>query len=280
MSELFITVTFPGMRETTYTFDTFPVRIGRGEANHLTIRHRAVARELCVAWIEPDGRTVRVEERPLLTNPLLMGKTRVEGGVSREAMTLSAGPCSIGFYTRKKASPSDRRKRGFSIGVTLVFIVLITMLFQKKKQNSLDITATLPKTPLCEFEPTRCDDRVGCREQARIVLTRAREMLSRPSLDPGSRARAVGLMRSAADLYAGISEELAAPVYREADERERQLNHRYQGEVVRLKQAIAAGDPLRIRTAARRVLDHLTGCDIETEALRRLAQHEMRGAVK
>jgi HPt (histidine-containing phosphotransfer) domain-containing protein len=273
MAELFIMVKYPGMSDTTYSFDKFPVRIGRSETCHLSICHQAIARELCTAWIEPDGRTVRVEERPRLTNPLLSGKTRVTGGISGGVLDLSVGPCKLSFYSKKNNPKTGYRKKRLAILLALVVVVLFVSGLGKRDRGSSHpgVVASLPKTPFCAVRAEECTSPAVCSERARLLLGRAREMLSRPNIDRAERIRAAGMMRSAVGLYGRVSPHLSDTVQQEVADIEHQLTQQYQQDIVGLKRALDVNDLETAHETAHRIYQDIEGCNSEAaEALARL----------
>jgi hypothetical protein len=275
VKELFITVSFPGMLETTYRFDEFPVRVGRSPSNHLTVRHEAIARELCTAWIEPDGKGVRVEERPNLVNPLLSGKSRVQGGISGESVSLSVGPCKITFFSNmaKPRTPSNRKR--VTVLASLVVLALLILVIQGSG-SSLSVSpslAALPKTPFC-FEVTEhCDTKAACVERARLLSTRAREMLVRPNVNRAERIRAAAMLSSSAELFSRAALHQADSIRREATSARLELTRAYQQDVMALRRALAKGEIGLIQSTASRLMADLDGCGAEAQrVLRQIVQ--------
>lgn len=262
MPELYITVSFPGMPEKTYRFDRFPVRVGRSEANDLAICHESVPRDLCTMWPEPDGRTVRVEERPGLKNPLLAGSTVVCGGVSREVVKLSVGPC--GLTARTGEAPSRARRPGKGAAVSAVVVVAVIAIgVAARRTDTASVAfsaAALPKTPFCAEAPPTCASSGACAEQARMLVSRAREILSRPWLGRPERIRAAMTLETAAGMMGPEAANEADAWRSQAADLKTALTQQYQQDVMALARALRDGAPEAVRAAATPLLRDLGIC--------------------
>ena len=267
MPQLHAVVEIPRRGRTTYAFDTFPVRIGRSDDNQLIIAHECVPRDLCTAWLETDGKTVRVEERPGLRNPLVCGKSRVQGGISASRLQLRVGPVRLILSSEEERAPSGTRKRtGFVVAAagTAAMLMIVAMGGPPPKaDHKAALFEVLPKSPLCATPKVQCNTPAQCAERARLLPARATEMLSRRSLSLVDRVRAVTMLGEAA---AAAKNGIARPVnsiFLEASRAESALNNQFQQEIMRLRTALINKDSKTIREAAASLRDALYGCDPE-----------------
>lgn len=274
MTELFIAVSCPGQAEITYSFDRFPVHIGRLPSCDLSIRHEAVARELCSVWVEPDGKTVRVEERPGLTNPLLSGTVRVFGGLSAEVANLTVGPIRLSIFTDPSARTSSNHKKRFILLGGLAALVLIFVVLGNRPSmgQRKDVLSSLPKHPFCQPTTLDCEDPVLCLEQARLAVSRGREMISRPLSRTSDHIRGVSLMTAGLERIKETASKPEAHLQDEIRAAKQNAIRAYQQEVIALRAALRSGNDDAVRAAAATVLTDLETCDdAVTTPLRRLS---------
>ncbi len=284
MTQLFVTVTHAEKDQSSiYSFDTFPVRIGRSASCHLSIGHQAVPRELCTAWIEPDGTTIRVEERPHLTTPLLRGRSRVCGGVSAPEIDLKVGPITLSFRAGAPKSSTVQRSRTKMIFyasaiVALVGLARICLFPGDSPADSHMLPASLPKTPFCADSVIHCDSPKQCERKARLAIGRARETLSHPGAGPREHIEAAVTLKAAAKRLALDNIDDARSVAEEAERIHAVLTRRYQRNVMALKEGLRVGNKEKIHRFARLVLEDIETCDgVSTHFLTKLI-HETREA--
>ncbi|MDJ0763836.1 MAG: hypothetical protein QNJ97_12725 [Myxococcota bacterium] len=271
MQELSIVVTAEGENSRTYQFREFPVRIGRSPECHLSICHEAVPRELCIAWLENRGRTVRVEERPHLTNPLLQHQRLVDGGISGPRIDVSVGPVGLTF------EPSASRKdptinigklnsaRTVIIGIIGLVLVLIALTTQLNTvgSRSLDGYTLLPPHPICRIPEDTCDDALVCRERIRLFASRAQEMLSRPGDDPGVQIHAAMLLKRAVQLGQAADDPEIRVITNAAKIAEENVVVAYQRDALALKQILekSTSNQEAVASMASRLSNYLAFCD-------------------
>ncbi|MDD5305944.1 MAG: hypothetical protein PHU25_01360 [Deltaproteobacteria bacterium] len=267
-NELSVRVAVPGSREAVYRFAEPVVRVGRSDACHLSICHEAVPRELCRAWVEEGGGSVRVEERPGLRNPLMKGKRPVRGGVAGPVLHLSIGPVSLVFEPadpihRPASSAKPGLRRAAFAGLALATVACAVLL----ASDRLDRTPlsgpvdTLPATPFASPTRTSCPDVGECVVEARLSASRARELLSRPGATPGTGVAATRLLRDAATKLALAGASDATDVATQADDLERRTLAAYRREVLALERALERGDEPAKGAAARNLIEFLGAGD-------------------
>ncbi len=268
MKELFIRVSFPGRNEAIYRFRETPVRVGRSPECHLSICHQAVPRELCIAWLEEDGRTVRVEERPQLTNPLLKGKNLVTGGVSGKSIELTVGPLKLQFASEEgRIDVSNHKSRRpirpvfFAIVGLALFSIAALSIFKDVGSHHQSGIRQLPDDPLCRTVTEYCESPHSCLERARLLATRARELLLRPGHLPINEIRAASLLGRAARLYESGNAPEADDIRREATQIEDRVRDSYKRDVVALRRSLESGGPNHAGDIAKRVHSYLIDCD-------------------
>ena len=277
MSDLHIQLALPDRQTKLYVFNTFPVRIGRDRANHLPIDHAAVPRELCIAWLETDGQTIRVEERPGLTNPLLRGNTRVQGGVSGTSLHLKAGPAQLLFSTEPAAARVPKKKRALSpvwISAAGALILLIASGKPGARTNQEpDVFALLPKSPLCPPSFATCSGEVTCRARARLLRERAAETLSRRSVSLAERVHAIYQLQESVQLC--VTADPKAHTQTETSLRAalKGLDDAYQQARMDLRIAVDVSDDRKIIDVSKDLKDTLGSCHPEAvPALTRLIE--------
>ncbi|MCP4606153.1 MAG: hypothetical protein GY847_37510 [Proteobacteria bacterium] len=272
MKELTIKVTFPGKREAIYRFKESPVRVGRSSECHLSICHEAVPRELCLAWLEDDGRTVRIEERPHLTNSLLNGKSLVTGGVSGANVELTLGPLKLRFAPEEnfigvsggqEQSPKQKQVRPFVLAAAGLAVFLAASLLIMKDRNVAHTNnfQLLPDDPFCQTIEEHCELPVSCLERARLLTTRARELLSKPLSSPSHEVSAASLFERAAQLYETIKAPEAIQTRRKAARMKEQVRDAYRRDVVALRRSLKSAGSIDPVDMARRVSGYLIDCD-------------------
>lgn len=267
MRELAVRVVLPGEPPRIYRFADPVIRIGRSPDCQLAICHEAVPRELCVAWLEDDGRTVHVEERAGLTNPLLHGNRLVRGGVSGERVELAVGPILLGLAPSApgnhvfQASAPRRISRAAAAAALLAAVALFGgAILVRGEKTSASRPDQLPEDPWCSAEVPACGAPQACREQARLLATRAEEVLARPSGAPEDRVRAVLMLDRAERLAAAGGAPDAGALQAKLAERRRAVTAEYRREAVALKQLVRAGSEPTATEQARRVLAYLAEC--------------------
>jgi hypothetical protein len=206
MKELSITVFAPGKPEATFRFENRPICVGRSGNCHLSIRHEAIPRELCMAWLEEEGSIVRVEERPHLTNPLITKGSVVSGGISGKRVELCVGPIQLVFAPADEEICAPGKKTTNWVRITGLSILSLATLFwaiamEDEKKITGRVTLDLPDSPLCPGKDERCDSFETCTERARLLASRAEEIHSRPSASTRDRVRATSFLVRAARLY-------------------------------------------------------------------------------
>ena len=276
MPQLHAVVEIPGRGRTTYAFDVFPVRIGRSEENQLILAHECVPRELCAAWLETDGKTVRVEERPGLKNSLVCGKVRVQGGMSAARLQLRIGPVRFVLSSEEERESSGARKRtGIVVAAAAAAAMLMIVAVGGPSRNAdrkAGLFEVLPKSPLCTETEIHCTGAVQCAERARLLPARAAEMLSRRSLPLVERVRAVSMLRESV-VSAETGGRTDNTLSLDAAQAEASLNVQFQQEIMRLRTALINEDSKAIRTSAASLRDALYDCAPEVrERLNRLVE--------
>lgn len=267
MTPLFVTVThLENDQSTTYCFDTFPVQIGRSASNHLAIGHPAVPRELCTTWIEPDGETIRVEERPHLTTPLLRGRALVRGGVSARKMDLKVGPIQLSFRVGEAATSASQPSHKKMLLYALAFVVLIALVRWCCRSNDTsfaprELIASLPQTPFCVDSSLPCDSPIHCERKARLAVSRARETLGHPGATRREHIEAAATFKAAAKRLAMIRVDDVTPLLREAEGIQSAIARRYRQNLMGLKEGLRVDNKERIHRFARLVLDDIETCD-------------------
>ncbi|MCP4674923.1 MAG: hypothetical protein GY854_05325 [Deltaproteobacteria bacterium] len=268
MKELSVTVTFPGTPEATYRFREFPVRIGRLPECHLSICHESVPRDLCLVWLEDEGRTVRVEERPGLTNPLFVGRSLVAGGLSGDVVDLAVGPVKLKLASVERLADSKASGKGrqswFQIIVALGLVVLgISVFFGHGvgQKTDSDMSEMLPDEPFCGPAKETCRSKEACDERARILVSRGRELLSRPGFSPSDQVRAAIFLERGARFYAAAGAPVTSSIQREADEAKGKVASAYKRDVMKLRRSLREDATAVARVnAARRVSSYLVEC--------------------
>jgi hypothetical protein len=282
MTALLITVEIPDNGCTTYRFEQCRVRVGRHQDCDLSICHEAMPRELCVAWIEDDNCTLRVEESPRLTNPLINGKNIVAGGVSGPGMELAVGPIVLRFTVsdRKSFSVQEKKAGGrnrvgmVAAGATLITLAAVFIGGTPKDPYRKNGFSKLPDSPFCSFLADRCDMPEICTERARLLITRARDLNSRPGGNREHKVRAASLLRRAARLHSRLNSLLVDTLEQEASRSEEAVTTAYRRDVSMLGRALRRGrKSAAIALAAKRVFGHLGACHSRERAwLQRLQE--------
>lgn len=265
MSKLHIQLELAHQKQTAHIFETFPVRIGRSKFNDLKIDHESIPRELCIAWLETDGQTVRVEERPGLKNPLLCGKTRVEGGISGKNLHLRAGAAAIGFSADGFMEKSTVPKRSFGVAAAsalcLIFVIAAVGRTGPKTQSGADLFSVLPKSPNCHEPSVQCADRVSCEERARLLYERGQEILSRRGATLTDLSRAVSNLKDSLSLTVSVAPVDTAEATQLPAHAEERLMNAYQQEVMRLRAAVKEQNRAAVKTSAALIKDAIGICD-------------------
>ncbi len=277
MQELHIQVTLQNQQKRAYVFREFPVRIGRSAACHLQIDHEAVPRELCIAWLETDQCTVRVEERPGLTNPLLCKNTRVDGGISGKLLELKAGPATLVLSSEPPREKTKDKKGTLGVvGALSAGVALLIMAAGRSgstAKNEVDIFAVLPRSPVCAEPEVRCEALPECKERARLLRERAAETLSRRGDSVSEKVRAVLQLRESLRLCQRVDLPAAAKTEKNLRAAEERLAEAYQQALVRLRVAMKAEDGPAVVAAARRIKEGIGTCDTRaTRVLERLIE--------
>lgn len=273
MKELCVTVSVLGGQSTEYRFDEPVVRIGRSAECHLSICHEAVPRELCRAWLEGDG-TVRVEERPNLSNPLLCKGRRVVGGLSGDLLDLSVGPVQLKFSSslvRPEKIPAGARKKKtvLAAGVAAVLLLAscIAVLVKPKPAARLSMP-DLPDNPLSLEQSELCDSTLTCREKGKMLATRAKEIAHRAGAGAAEKVRAASLLVRAGRLLAAAGDPSAREVALNAKAMEQEVVAAYRRQVLALRLAVERGDRAAAISIAQNVAGYLA--DREDRAGERL----------
>jgi hypothetical protein len=275
MTALFITVETPENGQTTYRFEKRRVRIGRRKGCDLSIYHRAMPRELCVAWVEDDACTVRVEERPRLTNPLIKEESIVAGGVSGKRMAFSVGPIKLRFEAGQGNSNAAMHKKNTltrcfvlaATGAISVALAIVLLGGTRRDPSHDNPFLKLPDTPFCPRNTDRCNVPETCRERARLLITRARDLNSRTGEGRAHGVRAATFLRRAAQLYRLSKSPLVGKVEQEASLAEEAIKAAYRRDVMTLGEAIRRGrKPLEIEAATDRVAAYFGPCHVRERA--------------
>ncbi len=262
MGELSITVSIPGSCSSTYQFSDPIVRIGRSPDCHLTISHEAVPRDLCSCWLEEEGNLVRVEERSGLTNPLLVDRKRVIGGISGAALTLQVGPVFLDIEPAKSVtinrSSANRRSPRTVLIAALAVVAIGVMLLPTPDEKAGSIGPdVLPRSPLPEVSVEPCPSSHGCKERSDLLISRADALLDHAHPSPADQIRAIGLLTHAAELVRSTSKKTAERLSGRVAVLERRVLAAYRREVLALMQALETGDSPRTAAAARNVAAYL-----------------------
>ncbi len=269
MTALLITVEIPETGQTTYRFEKGRVRVGRHQACDLSICHQVMPRELCVAWVEDDSHTVRVEERPRLTNPLIKGKTIVAGGVSGKRMVLSVGSIRLRFEAGEGTAPAVSRKKGpvtkpllfAAPGAIILGLAVIFLGGTNGDASRASGFSTLPDNPFCPVEEDPCDAPESCMERARLLITRAGDLRSRPGGRLEYQVRAATFLRRAAYLCHAAKSPRFPLVEQEASRMEDAIGKAYRRDVMLLRGTVREGGKIaKMGEAAARVVAYLGPC--------------------
>lgn len=282
MTDLRITVSVPGEHPRTYLFGDTPVLIGRSPKCRLSICHEAVGRELCRAWIEGDGRSVRVEECPGLTNPLTMGSNPVRGGLVGKRLDLNVGPLSLSFRPSSSedndvaaSSPKILAPRRIAPALAVVAILGLGAVFAFRPhapsttRNDIDLPDSVPLNPY-KSKPGQVAKPV---QQAAILHSRAVELLSRTGAGPREKAIATGLMLESADLLKLDGDSIETSRRRkDAEDLKRALDLSYRKEVLALHRHLEKNNMSAASAVASTLLEYLDHGDGHTvERLKQLA---------
>ena len=271
MTDLRITVSVPGEHPRTYLFGDTPVLIGRSPRCQLSICHEAVGRELCKAWIEGDGRSVRVEECPGLTNPLTMGSNPVRGGLVGKRLDLSVGPLSLSFAPSSSegnngTSSPEKGRTPRRIAPILVVVAILGMsaVFAFRPgapsttRSVVDLPDSVPLNPN-KSKPGRVAEPA---QQAAILYSRARELLSRNGAGPREKAIAAGLMLESADLLKLDGDSIETSRRQgEARDLKRALDLSYRKEVLALHRHLERNNMSAASAVASTLLEYLGSSD-------------------
>lgn len=277
MGAIAITVKLPGEPTKAYRFEELPLLVGRSPTCGLSICHEAVPRRLCRIWLEDQGRAVRVEELPGLTNPLLCAGRPVRGGATGPGLALAIGPVAI--EVRPAAAPAaargdDRfRARGPLIGAAVAagLLLLVGLFVARPAVHPAAVAAlALPDDPLPAPPSAGCAEPAGCRERADLLASRARALLDDPAAPPSARIRAVGLLEHSASLSEGTDPAVATARRTAAERAARELRQEYRRERAHLGRALQAGDRPAATAAAARLSGFLQPAT-HRDALRGLA---------
>jgi len=263
MPELDIRVTLPGAPQRSYRFAEVPVLVGRSENCHLIVRHAAMPRELCRIWLEDDGRTVRAEERPGLTNRLLRGGLPVRGGTGGPRLELAVGPVKLlAEPARFRGSPArmDGRRRALAgLGLLAALAGLTWSLGSAPAGGDAPLMPELPQEPLPAGDAgARTAGAAVDPARAALLESRAADLLSRPDAGPAEQVQALLALRQAATL---LPEDRAGIVDRHADRLERALKAAYREQSLALERALTRGDAEAASRAARSLLAYLARHD-------------------
>ncbi len=267
MTDLKITVSVPGEHSRTYLFGDTPVLIGRSPKCRLSICHEAVGRELCKAWIEGDGRSVRVEECPGLTNPLTMGSNPVRGGLVGKRLDLNVGPISLSFRpyksrdnygTTSSAKSSAPRRIASALAVMAILGLGAALSFWPRAPSTIHGAVDLPGSvplPTPQSKPGRM---AVPTEQAAILYSRAVELLARTGAGPREKAIAAGLMLESADLLELDGDSIeTSQRRREAENLKRALDLSYRKEVLALHRHLEKSNMDAASSVASTLLEYL-----------------------
>ncbi len=271
MHNLCISVSVRGENPTKYVFEEFPVQIGRAKNNHLSIQHQAVPRELCIARIESDNQTIRVEERPNLTNPLLNGSKLVEGGISGPCLNLTVGPVSLSFSINDMSTDRIITKRRFGL-IAILFVAAVSGLIALNRMRvnnseSESSQTALPKTPLCKTVEITCKTQEHCAERMRLNNARSKEILSRPRPSMQDRVHAIMLMQESILIGHELEFAISDNFKKDLKKAENTLIGIYQQEVLVFKQALQNQNEKAARESASRLKEVIRNCEDEPEKL-------------
>jgi hypothetical protein len=260
MTDLSIHVVLPGALDRAYRFAAMPVLVGRSETCHLSVRHAAMPRELCRLWLEDDGRRVRVEERPGLTNPLLRDGVPVRGGASGPRLSLAVGPVRLVAEPARFCEAARTAGRGrrllAALGAVAAVAGLACALGSTTRAAGEPGLPRLPGSPLPgDADETGPDDGPRARARAALLESRAADILSNPDASPADRVAALLALRRAAIL---LPEQDAAPLARRARELEGSLLAGYREQSLALERALARDDRIAASRAAANLLSYLT----------------------
>lgn len=214
LEDLCVKVLIPGMTEKRYRFGETPILVGRSIECHLAICHAAVPRELCKVWLEDEGRVVRVEACPGLTNPLIENGKEVVGGINGSNLVFKVGPVELSFCTGFHVGEDEReagkqaKKRLFKIILAVVLsagVIGFGLVPQRDKHPEVQLL--LPESPFGSITPTLIKkDNTENLSKARLLESRANELLSRRDGEVGSKVAAVRLLEQANGLLVHVGD--------------------------------------------------------------------------
>jgi hypothetical protein len=119
----------------------------------------------------------------------------------------------------------------------------------------------LPDTPFCAVKADPCGTPESCMERARLLITRARDLNSRPGDNLRHRVAAATFLRRAVYLYHGSKSPPVTALEQEASRSEEAIGTAYRRDVMHLRQAVRRGrEGGEIGEAAARVLTYLGPC--------------------
>ena len=267
MAELCINIRMPGMTDKRYRFGETPVLVGRSVECHLSICHEAIPRKLCKVWLEGEGRVVRVETCPGLTNPFLRDGRVVKDGVSGSHLIFNVGPIEIEFFTEYQAQKgverpekSSAKKRAVKLALipfALGLILSASLLFQR--ENTRAPKVALPDSPFSnQTNIPQKGDATELISKAKMMKSRAAEILSRRAESIELKVLAFKLMQRAHYLFKSVGNDKEA---REVEERlnalRQQLEAAYRKDILRLHSFLASDDTREAAKCAKRLLIYL-----------------------
>ncbi|MCK9522870.1 MAG: hypothetical protein M0R76_07475 [Proteobacteria bacterium] len=253
-----IEVVMGGAPKEVYTFERFPILVGRSSDCHLVVRHESVSKELFAAWLEREGRYVRVEPRPDLTNPLLYLGYPLKVGISERRIELSAGAVRFRLTPHHKEelhSPPPTpvlRRVFFPAGLVLAALLAIWMLHRPAEATPIDASADNLLLPAALQVPV-APSASGNRAAPEWFIAQADELLRRKNNMARNRMAAWAHLLRAAALLDTQAPDQSQQLSARAESLGVQLNGEYRRCYRSWQSAQKSGSPLE-RTAAARCL--------------------------
>lgn len=269
LSELEIEIVIDGKSEAVYRFSTFPLDIGRDSSCHLSICHDVIARRLCTVWVEPNG-TIRLEERPNLTNPIWVDGERVAGGISKDCLHISVGPVELFFSVWNTNTPrpqNEKRERtgakkkrlvaalGGVLIVGLVFFCATFAMGTILKRGSLHSQITRQDFPKeLQFEKKTVESSTP--QTAEFIKRVAQDAYFRIPIQISNRRHAIELMMSAVEIEKA-SRGSSEVTQRQLNRWKTALNRAYRLQIISFFSAQKNDDPHQIIRSAKKLQQYL-----------------------
>jgi hypothetical protein len=266
MLALTVLVRAPGGLERRYRFPGGPILVGRTPDCDIAICHEAVPRHLCRAWLEEDGRRVRVEEFPGLTNALERNGRPVKGGVSGARLPLNVGPVEL-ILCGADAEPGVPgrgagrigARRALALAAAAVLVVALAVYAATADRSDGAAADALPASLFPADVRAAAEAAAGAGvERAALYASRAEEILGRKSANGAEIVAAVTALRRAASIFDQAGDAAGAQALRRrADATADALDRAWRRDRLALERALTGGDDRATADLARRLLGYL-----------------------